>query len=167
MNRDFKEDIHIDEHNLEGEWLEQPSYFLYYAEAHAEALYERDMAKSRLDLQYAKMYSDIKKNWEKYFDSKPTEPAIKEFIMKHPAYQTLERKLIEAAKDVNLLLSVKTAFDHRRRALENLVSLKIAGFHSEPRTRRGMRQVDKKKYTEKQRQSRQKQPRQRNKKEEK
>ena len=73
--------------------------------------------------------------------------------------------MIDAAKNANILLSAKTAFDHRKRALENLVSLRIAGFHSEPRTSRGMRQVDKKKYTEKQR--RQRKPRQRNRKEEK
>lgn len=135
MDGDYKKDITIDEYNLEAEWLEQPSLFLYYAEAHATALHERDMAKSRLDLQYAKAYSSIKKNWEKYFDAKPTEPAIKEYILKSPSYQKAERALINSAKNANIMLAAKTAFDHRKRALENLVSLKIAGFHSEPRNK--------------------------------
>jgi len=133
MSRDYKKDIKIDPEDLEGEWIEQGSLFLYYAEAHADALHARDMSKSKLDLTYAKLYSDIKKNWEKHFDAKPTEPAIKEFILNTPTYQRVERKLIDDSREANIMLAAKTAFDHRKRALENLVSMRISGFHSEPR----------------------------------
>lgn len=133
--RDYKEDIKIDERDLEGEWLEQPSLFLYYAEAHSDAMHERDLAKSKAEYVYATMYSEIKKNWEKYFDSKPTEPAIKEYIISHPKYRKVEKAFLTASHNVNLMLAAKTAFDHRKRALENLVSLRISGFHSEPRNK--------------------------------
>lgn len=134
--RDYKQDISIDTNDLESEWIEQPSLFLYYAEAHAEAIHLRDTQKSKLDLVYSEMYSDIKKNWEDYFENKPTEPAIKEYIHKDKKYRKAEKNLIEATKDVNILLATKTAFDHRKKALENLVSLRISGFHSEPKNKK-------------------------------
>ena len=135
MNRDYKKDIEIDNRDLEGEWIEQPSLFLYYAEAHADAIYEKDLAKSKMEYKYATMYSDVKKNWEKYFDSKPTEPAIKEYIIANPHYRKTEKMFLDASHHVNVMLSAKMAFDHRKRALENLVSLRITGFHSEPRNK--------------------------------
>lgn len=154
MDRDFKEDVKINPNRLEEEWIEQPSLYVYYAEAHADALHQRDLAKSRMDYTYSMMYSDVKKNWEKHFDKQPTEAALKEFILKNTKYKKAERVLIDAAKNANILAGAKTAMDHRKRALENLVSLKISGFHSEPsanRIKAGMRQVEKKKYTKKQR----------------
>lgn len=135
MIGDYKKDIKIDESNLEMEWLEQPAYYLYYAEAHSDALYERDLAKSKVDYKYAMLYTDVKQNWEKHFDSKPTEPAIKEFILSNSEFREEERKYLEACRTANTLAAAKTAFDHRKRALENLVSLKISGFYAEPRNK--------------------------------
>ena len=141
MERDFKEDIKINEHDLENEWMEQASLFLYYAEAHSEALHIRDLAKAKCDYVYAVAYSAIKKDWEKYFDVKPTEPAIKEYIAKSKKYKEAERTFIDASKDANMMLGAKVAFDHRKLALSNLTSLKIGGFYSEPRNKQ--RDVDK------------------------
>ncbi len=131
--RDYNSDIKINEFDLVNEWIEQASHFLYYAEQHAEAVHEKDMMKAKTDLVYAQMYSTIKKDWKKYFDSKPTEPAIKEYIAKSKKYKDAELKFINASKDANLLLGVKVAFEHRKLALGNLTSLKIGGFYAEPR----------------------------------
>jgi len=135
MERDYNKDISVDINDLEAEWIEQPSLFLHYAEAHADAIHERDIQKSKMEYTYAKMYSMIKKNWEKFFDIKPTEPAIKEFITSHKKYKKAERAFINSTRDVNVLLSAKNAFEHRKRALENLVSLRITGYHSEPKNK--------------------------------
>lgn len=132
LDRDYQKDVKINEHELEKEWTEQPSLYMYYAEAHAEAIYQKDLAKSRLDLFYAKMYGSIKKSWEKYFDTKPTEPAIKEYILQHSGYKEKEQTLIDLTRDVNILSAAKTSMEHRKKALENLVSLKITGFYAEP-----------------------------------
>jgi len=132
-DRDYQKDIIIDEGNLEEEWLMQPSLYLHYADAHATALNERDLAKSKLEYTYAKMYSDIKKKWDKYFDSKPTEAAIKEFILSHSHFKKSEAKYIKACYNVNTLLAVKTAFDQRKAALQNIVQLKITGIYAEPK----------------------------------
>lgn len=148
-HRDYKKDVVINEHDLEEEWINQPSLYLYYAEAHADAIHIRDMKKAQAEYVYATMYSEVKSNWDKYFDTKPTEAAIKEHVLSSAEYRRALKAFINASKDANLMLGAKTAFDHRKRALENLVSLKIAGFHSEPSERRikgNLRQVDKKKY---------------------
>jgi len=135
MDRNYTDDIKINEHDLESEWLTQPSLMLYYSEAHAEALHARDTAKVQVDYTFAKIDADIRKNWEKFFDSKPTEGAIKSFILKSPKYKKAEHFLIDCAKEANLLAGIKTSFDHRKRALENIVSLRISGFHAEPKNK--------------------------------
>ena len=135
MDRDIQKDLAIDDNNLDGEWTEQGSLFFYYAEAHAEALHTKDKKKANVEYVYAVMYSDIKKNWEKVFDSKPTEPAIKEHILSSVKYKKAERSYINATKDANIMLAAKQAFEHRKKALENKVSLKIGGFYSEPRNK--------------------------------
>ena len=135
-NINYKEAIKINEEDLEGEWLTQPSYYLYFAEAHAEALYEKDLAKAKMDYTFATIYADIKKNWKAYFDSKPTEAAIKENINCSEEYKKAEMEHIEATKNANILFGAKVGFEHRKMALSNLVSLKIGGFYSEPRNKR-------------------------------
>lgn len=135
-NINYKDAIKINEDDLESEWLTQPSYYLYFSEAHAEALYEKDLAKARMEYVFATLYSDIRKNWKKYFDQKPTEPAIKAHISCSKEYRSKERKFIDATKNANILLGAKIGFEHRKNALSNLVSLKIGGFYSEPRNKR-------------------------------
>lgn len=138
--RNYKDDIEIDPDDLENEWLEQPSLFLHYSEAYAEAAYERDKRKSMMDYKYSKLYAEVKENWSKYFKSKPTEPACKEWVVRQKEFRKAEIDFIKATKNANILLNVKTAFDHRKLALSNLTSLRIGGFYSEPRNKR--RDVD-------------------------
>lgn len=135
MERDINKDLEINDNDLDSEWTEQGSLFFYYAEAHAEAIHIRDIKKSKMEYVYAVMYSELKKDWSTAFDSKPTEPAIKEHIHSSTKYKKAERAFINASKDVNLLLAAKQAFEHRKKALENKVSLKIGGFYSEPRNK--------------------------------
>lgn len=138
--RDYNSDIKINENDLINEWLVQASHFLHYAEQHADAVHTKDMMKAKADLVYAKAYSKIKADWKPYFDSKPTEPAIKEYIAKSKDYKDAELKFINASKDANLLMGIKVAFEHRKLALSNLTSLKIGGFYAEPRNKQ--RDVD-------------------------
>jgi hypothetical protein len=133
--RDYSKDIIIDENDLENEWLTHPSLYLYYAEAHAEAVYKKDIKKSTLDYTYSILYDDIKTNWRDHFSSKPTEPAAKEWIVRNPKYRKAEKEFIEATRNANVMLNVKNAFEHRKHALSNVVSLMITGFHSEPKNK--------------------------------
>jgi hypothetical protein len=133
--RNYKEDIKIDNNKLEEEWTEQASMYQYYAEDYADAVKKRDKAKSWLEVVHAKVDSIIRKDKNKKFDKKPTEGQVKSLIITHPKYKQAQTELIDATYEMNLALGIKTSFEHRKKALENIVSLHITGFHAEPRNK--------------------------------
>lgn len=132
MTRNYKEDLKIDQNNLEKEWLEQPSLYMYYAEAYADAILERDEAKNELERIYCKLDNSLIKDWEKYFDKSPSEQMRKNKIFLNQEYKKALAEFDKCTHNVNLLQAAKYAFDHRRKALEHLVTLLVSGFHSEP-----------------------------------
>lgn len=150
MERNYKDDIKIDA-NLENEWLEQPSLYLHYAELHADAIQQRDETKQELELEQAKLDEYYRDNWTKYSESRMTEAGVRAKILQDKRFHTVQKSLNKANHDVNVLLSAKTAFEHRKKALENLVSLLITGFHSEPKLKSAKqleeKRIDKQKIT--------------------
>lgn len=135
-DRDYNKDIQIDENDLENEWIEHPSIVLYYNEAFSDAQYNRDKLKIKLDQTSAKLDSAVRKDWAKYgFESKPTETALRNYILLHPDYRKDELEHLKSVREVTLLTGVRSSFEHRKKALENIVSLRISGFHSEPRNK--------------------------------
>ena len=134
--RDYNKDIEIDENDLEAVWLEHPAIVMYYNKALADAQYNKDKLKIKLDQESAKLDADVRKNWKELnFDSKPTENAIRSWIILHPTYRKAELRHLKAIHEVNNLTGVRSSFEHRKKALENIVSLRITGFHSEPRNK--------------------------------
>lgn len=134
--RNYRKDIEIDENNLEDEWIVHPSNYLEYADIYAEAIEKRDNVKLKLEWIEANLDLDIRKNPAKYgFDTKPAEGAIKNTIKIQSKFREQSRLLIKATRRVNSMTGVKTAFEHKKHALGNLVSAKIAGFHAEPRNK--------------------------------
>lgn len=133
--RNYYDDLKIDTNNLEGEWVEQPSLYMYYSEAYCEAIRDRDKAKNDLDIIDAQLDKEIrnKDNWEKHFDKSPSETAIRGWIIQHDRHIKQLAIYSDLSHNANLLQSAKNAFDHRRKALENSVSLLITGFHSQPK----------------------------------
>jgi hypothetical protein len=132
--RDFRRDIDIDKDDLEEEWLLHPSLYLYYSCEYSEAFNAKEKAKQKLDWVTAKLDLDIRKNYKKYgFDSKPAENGIKNTVILHKEYQKALKKYNKAQDLFSTFTGVKTAFEHRKHALGNLVALKIGGFYSEPR----------------------------------
>jgi len=133
INRNYKRDLDIDMNDLEGEWLKQPSLFMYYSQEHSEAIKERENAKNNLDVIDAQLDSEIRRDWEKHWTKSPTETAVKNWVLQHEKHKKALDVFNEKSHSVNLLQSAKSAFDHRRKALENLVTLLVTGFHSEPK----------------------------------
>lgn len=132
--RDFRRDIDIDKDNLEEEWLMHPSLYLHYSDQYADAAYQKDQAKLKLEWITAELDLAIRKNYKEYgFSSKPTEGGIKNTIILDEKYQKALAILNKKTKLLNTMSGVKTAFDHKKHALGNLVALKIGGFYSEPR----------------------------------
>ena len=130
--RDYRQDIKVDEFDLEGEWITHPSIYMHYSEIWAEAVADKDDAKLKMDWIAANIDLDVRKNWDtKYnFDAKPSEGAIKNTILISAKYLEAYRKYNQCIKRVNSMVGVKTAFEHKKHALGNLVSLKIGGNNS-------------------------------------
>jgi hypothetical protein len=135
--RNYNIDIEVDEFDLEGEWITHPSMYMHYSGLLADAIAQRDDAKLRMEWIAANIDLDVRKHWDtKYdFSAKPAEGAIKNTILTNKKYLVAYRKFNKCVKIVNALTGVKTAFEHKKHALSNLVSLQISGFNAEPRNK--------------------------------
>jgi len=134
MKRDAREDVLIDPENLEAEWIEQPSIVQYNNDLFAEIQEIKDSLNEKLDYFTAKLDLQIRENPEKYgFSGKITETAIKNKIVVNKKIRQLKQKLNKVEKSLNDVKGVKNSFEHRKKALENLVSMRITGVHAEPK----------------------------------
>jgi hypothetical protein len=131
--RNYLKDIEIDENDLEKEWVEHPSNVMHYHDVFADAQYNRDILKTKLEKVSARLDLEVRKDWSKHFDSKPTEAAIKSYLILHKDYCEAEETYLEAVKVMTSITGVKSAFEHKKTALQNIVSLRVMGYHSEPR----------------------------------
>lgn len=132
----YADDLKIDRNDLVSDWEEQPVLMLQYCDLHAEAVFNRDADKIKLDYTEAKLDSEIRKDFKAFgFVSKPTEAAIKNTILLQKEYIEAIQCLLDSSKQANLMSGIRQSFDHRKKALENMVTLLISGFHSEPRNK--------------------------------
>lgn len=136
MNEDEIDDIvHIDEFQLDREWLRQPKLVRDQHKRLAEAKQLMERARSNVDVVKAELDREIRQDPEAYDLAKATEKGIEGAILLQPAYKKAVTKYIEARHDVDLISAVVTALEHKKRALESLVSLHGMDYFAEPRTR--------------------------------
>jgi hypothetical protein len=132
--RNYRRDIDIDKSNLEDEWELHSSLYLHYADEYADAFDHKETAKAKLEWISSKLDLEIRQNYKQYgFNSKPAEGGIKSTIIINKNYQKALKKYNKANALFVRLTGVKTAFEHRKHAIGNLVALRIGGFYSEPR----------------------------------
>lgn len=130
----FKEDVSIDRHSLDYEWLRQADLFHKYSEDYANAMFERDKKKERLTLVKAQIDGDIRLDPESYgFTGKPTEPAIASLIIQDERYEVANSVYLEAVRDMNVVAGAKIAMEHKKTALEVLAKLYLSGYWGEAR----------------------------------
>jgi len=139
----------IDKNRLDEEWINQPKIFFKYSEELTDAKEELERCKGQLEVAgdelketKAKLGLRIRRNPKKYFgdDSKPTEAAIENRILVHSLYAKakakiykLNEELIIANKKVSTFYSAIHTLDHRKSALERLVSLHGQSYFATPR----------------------------------
>lgn len=134
----YEEDLAIDPAILDEEWLRHPQLFMQYSEELANAIEERDYAKDRLDVKKAELDADIRKDPDEYGISKVTEAVVAGTVAIEIAEATETDEFRAANKRVALLQGAVRAFEHRKKALENLVQLNIAGFFAGPKEPRDL-----------------------------
>ena len=129
--------MEVDLNNLEREWSEQAKRHYEFCKIAAERRKVHAMKKAALDVAEAQAAKAIRKKPDKYgTDGKLTEPMVKASISLHPLYAKAEQEVIDAKYDLDIAEAAVSASEHRKKALENEVSLWSQGYFAKPKTSR-------------------------------
>jgi len=134
-NRSYLEEVIIDKYDLDNEWLNQAEKFIHWGEQEAQAEYEKDRIKEKVDLTRAELSTSIREEPKKYGLEKVTEAAINEIILQSKKFQDINGEYIEAVKTAKILTIAKKGFEQRKTALEELVKLYLNGYWADPRSK--------------------------------
>ena len=133
--------LEIDELRLDEEWVGQPKLYFTWARKQADAVRCVDQAKSALDVTRADLDADIRQNPQAYGVAKITEKVIENIILGNDGYQSAVAAVVKAKHESAILAAVVSALEHRKRALECLVTLHGQNYFSTPRADESNREV--------------------------
>lgn len=127
--------LSINLNELEREWTEQPVLYFKWARKLSKARLRLDEAKAELELVKADLDSEIRAKPEKFDLDKVTNPAVEAAVMASEQYTDALTKLNRARYNANTLEAFVQALEHRKRALENCVTLYGMDYFSIPRAK--------------------------------
>lgn len=131
MSLNFIEDMKIDPNNLHQEWMNQATLYAEWAERHVEAIRNRDVLKVKVDAFYARLGNKVRNNWMHLgFEKKPTEGAVETYILADNEYIQMQNKLAELNYQINLFQAARQGLEHKKRSIEGLERLHLAGYYS-------------------------------------
>lgn len=122
--------LEIDKHGLDDEIVKQPSLLLQVAEAHAEAIAERDSCKEELATVDAELDGQVRRKLEKVKE-KVTEAAVKHGIQTSQKHGDAFDTYMTAKTKADKLLALKEAFQNRSYMLRDLVQLYVANYYDQ------------------------------------
>ena len=130
----YRNDLSIDIGMLEVHWSEHSKTYMKWAEIYAEAVSIRDRKKEEFELESARLDKAIRTSPQITYGlpEKTTEAMISATIKQQDSYKKLSQELIDENEVVNILAGAKTAFEHRKKALEGLTQLFCASYFSKP-----------------------------------
>ena len=127
----YKDELIIDKHNLDVEWINQSKVFAEWGEELVYAQERTDKAKANLDLIKAQIDSKIRAN---NIGGKTTESQILNMIIQDSEYQKAIVEHIEAKKQEGIIEIARKAFEFQRnKALDRLTDLFLSNYWAEPR----------------------------------
>jgi len=127
----YKDDLEIDKLDLDGEWTRQSLLFMKWAEETTKAQKKKDLLYQKRDLVKAEIDKEKRNNFIQKGE-KFTEAIIDAEIKRDDRYQKSQLEYISAVEEASIFESAKWAMEHKKKALEMLTSLWIAGYYSEP-----------------------------------
>lgn len=131
--RSYAEELVIDKFDLAYEWMDQSTRYMRWAELAADSIHARDKAKEKLEYYEAELDAEVRAGWDGLCPGqKITEGGIKSWVRTQPKYRQTVDELNMATHNMNLLIAARTAFDHRKKALEEIDKLFLAGYFSKP-----------------------------------
>jgi hypothetical protein len=143
----YSEEIKIDKHRLDEHLVEQSELYISWSDLYAEAIAESERQKEvianlkdELARTRAVIDLEVRESPEIFGLKKTTDKAIESCILLDKRYIEQQNKMHEAKleyiekKEIeNKLKGSEEAFRQRRKNIENLVTLMIGGYYSEPR----------------------------------
>lgn len=126
-------DLDVDLLQLHVEWVRQPRLYHEYASKLADAKLKLNEARSVLDIVYAEQDKEVRLHPQKFEIEKTTETTVKNAVLLTAAYQSADQDVIKAKHDVDVLEAMVSALEHKKKALENLVSLQLSDYFAQPR----------------------------------
>lgn len=134
--KNFEEDLKINQYDLTKELIEHPQKFYSWAKEFVLAQQEAQRIKGKLELLQDELSLKIRQDPKKFdLSDKPTEATIKSAINVHKDVKKLTEKYMERLGVEKILSKAERAFEHRKKALEGLVSLQLQNYHSEPKVK--------------------------------
>lgn len=122
----------LDSTKLDAAWRGQPKHVYKATEKIAELRAEVEKAKAKIALTKANVSLEARQNPEEFGIDKLTEAALLTAVASNKRVVAAEDKLIQAKFELEKWEGVLLALEHRKRALENLVTLHGQGYFSEP-----------------------------------
>lgn len=141
MSEEFKFDPTIDEYNLDQEWMRQPNLYHEIAIKLADAQKEFAEAKQDLEVTKSEIEIAIRKNYKEYGLDRLTNDAINAVTSCSHEVKTCQEAVMDARHNVDVLNAALHSLDHRKKALENLVSLFLSDYYSVPKDKPGTYEV--------------------------
>jgi hypothetical protein len=129
--------MEIDLKRLEREWADQATRHQLLGQVVAHYRKDVEDAEASLDVAKARAELKIRRSPGKYgVDGALTEALVKANVILHPLYKGANDALIRAKFRLNKLDAVYKASEHRKKGLENEVSLWSQGYFAAPKTER-------------------------------
>ena len=129
---EYEEDLKIDFDQLDLNWRDHSTNYMKWSEKWVNAIAYRDRIKESLEVLRAELDGKYRKELYKAEGKKPTEASIIAAITTDKEYKTVQQTLLDANEAVNLMAVAKSAFEHRKKALEGLTQLWVGGYFSNP-----------------------------------
>lgn len=125
----------VDRDRLDEEWERQPGTFFRLAERLAKAEADMERAKAALELAEATLQKEVRRDPAGYGVDKVTDKSVEAAVLSCGSYRKAVEAYIEAKYDRDVTRAAVTALDHKKAALERLVSLHGQNYFSQPKAK--------------------------------
>ena len=123
----------INQYALDEEWIRQTRLVYRYGQNLAEAKRDLDVLKAEMDLVDSEMDAEVRRRPSDFGIDKVTERSIQSAIVMSDGYKKIQKEVIDAKHEVDVLQAAVNALEHKKRALESLVQLHGMQYFAEPR----------------------------------
>lgn len=123
-------DLVIDAHSLDKEWLQQPALYMKYGIEWVKAISVRDSLKDSIKVIESQVDMEVRDNPEAYSLSKVTEAAVRSCVEQDERVTEVRQQFLQAKEAADILGIMRDSILQRRDALNNLTQLHITGYYS-------------------------------------